>query len=326
MAYFKKLKSLNPNDPSPPPFHINVDETAGTGKSYLIWAISTVLQNVYSDEFIDKDPAVRLAPTGVSAFGIRGWTINFGLAIPVKEGKEFNQLGRNALSRHQTRWKTAKLLILDEKSMVGNAQMGHMDRRLCQAFPSNSTETLGGIPTIFLGDFAQLPPVGDTPLYSSKPSHRRPALTSEGHRVFKSFQQSITLDTVYRQQGDSPEQVAFRNALLNLWTYSTTQEDYMLFSTRFWDVLSPEQHSEFDNALHLLPTRAAVLELNKHRLGAIGQPVIHCKIILKPRRLVKKMQRVLKQRYCLQKVPESCSLAISGLQKMLQIIVVSITI
>ena len=85
----------------------------------------------------------------------------------------------------------------------------------------------------------------------------------------------MTLYTV--NKGIAPEQVAFRNALLNLWTYSTTQEDYMLFSTRFWDVLSPEQHSEFDNALHLLPTRAAVLELNKHCLGAIGQPVICCK-------------------------------------------------
>jgi hypothetical protein len=70
---------------------------------------------------------VRLAPTGISAFGIRGWTINFGLGIPVKEGKEFQWMEGNRLQRHQTRWKDVKLLILDEKSMVGCTQMGWCD-------------------------------------------------------------------------------------------------------------------------------------------------------------------------------------------------------
>ena len=111
-----------------------------------------------------KDPVVCLAPTGISAFGIRGWTINYGAAIPVKEGQEFKQLVTNALQCHQAWWKHAKLLILDEKSMVGHAQLGHVDCCLCQAFPSHSGDILGGLPAIFLGDFAQLPPIGDTPL------------------------------------------------------------------------------------------------------------------------------------------------------------------
>ena len=42
MAYFIKLKA-NDGGPKPPPFHINVDGTAGTGKSFLIWAISMAL-------------------------------------------------------------------------------------------------------------------------------------------------------------------------------------------------------------------------------------------------------------------------------------------
>jgi hypothetical protein len=56
----------------------------------------------YSDGTITYDPVVRLAPTGVAAFGIRGWTINFGLMIPVKEGSEFNQLGQSSLACFQT--------------------------------------------------------------------------------------------------------------------------------------------------------------------------------------------------------------------------------
>src|SRR6266536_582100 len=185
MAYFKKLRT--PLSLAQAPFHINVAGTAGTGKSFLIWAISTALRDLYGDELGDRDPVVRLAPTGVSAFGIRGWTINFGLAIPVKEGKGFGQLSKNALNRHQTRWKDAKLLILDEKSMVGAAQLGRIDQHMRQAYPHHAEETLGGIPAIFFGDFAQLPPVGDSPIYSSKPSHRRPGLTAEGRNVVLSF-------------------------------------------------------------------------------------------------------------------------------------------
>lgn len=81
MAYFKKIRS---NDlQKPPPFHINVDGTAGTGKTFLICAISHALKEMYGDELAIKDPIVRLAPTGIATFGIRGWTINFGLGIPV---------------------------------------------------------------------------------------------------------------------------------------------------------------------------------------------------------------------------------------------------
>jgi hypothetical protein len=104
MAYFKKLKSGGVN--KPPPLRINVDGTAGTGKSFLIWAITIALRDLYADELQNRDPVVRLAPTGVSAFGIQGWTINFGLIIPVKEGKEFNQLGQSGLARLKTRWNT----------------------------------------------------------------------------------------------------------------------------------------------------------------------------------------------------------------------------
>ena len=110
---------------------INVDGTTGTGKSYLIWVISHELRKLYADEKIsNKDPIVRLAPTGISAFGIWGWTVNFGLSIPVKEGKEFQPLKNNHHQRLQTRWKSVKLLIIDEKSMIGLTQMGCIDRQL----------------------------------------------------------------------------------------------------------------------------------------------------------------------------------------------------
>ena len=75
MAYFKKIKAGGFDEPEP--LRINVDGTAGTGKSFLIFAITAALRDMFSAELGGYDPVVRLAPTGVAAFGIRGWTINF---------------------------------------------------------------------------------------------------------------------------------------------------------------------------------------------------------------------------------------------------------
>src|SRR6202050_4438838 len=196
--------------------------------------------------------------------------------IPVKEGTELNQLGQSSLAHFQTRWKEIKLLMLDEKSMVGRSQVGHMDRRLSQAYPQNADEILGGIPAIFFGDFAQLPPVGDSPMYSDKPSTYCAGLHAEGCCVFESFNQSVTLQTVFCQTGQDAEQVKFREALLRLRTYSTTPEDYALFSTQFWDILTPALQAEFDDVLHLLPTHASVLEFNCRKLIASAKPILRC--------------------------------------------------
>ena len=95
--------------------------------------------------------------------------------------------------------------------------------------------------------------------------------------MFESFNQSVTLDTIYRQAGGGADQVAFRSALMRLRTYSTTQEDYDLLSTRTWDNLTPIERAEFDKVLHLLPTRAAVHEINCCHLVALGKPVLCCK-------------------------------------------------
>jgi hypothetical protein len=64
---------------------------------------------------------------------------------------------------------------------------------------------------------------------------------AEGCCVFESFKQSATLNTIYCQTGQNAEQVAFREALLRLRTYSTTSEDFELFSGCFWDYLTEQR-------------------------------------------------------------------------------------
>ena len=64
---------------------------------------------------------------------------------------------------------------------------------------------------------------------------------------------------------------------MHLRTYSTTQADYDLLATHFWDVLTPAERLKFEDVIHLLPTCDAVLEFNCCHLANTGQPVVHCK-------------------------------------------------
>ena len=160
--------------------------------------------------------------------------------------------------------------------MVDRSQVGQMDCHLHQPHLHNSDEILSGMSTIFFGDFAQLPPVGDSPMYSDKWSGYCSALHTEGCCVFESFKQSVTLNTIFQQAGQDPAQVVFREALLRLWTYSTNSEDFELFSTCFWDALSPEQKAEFDDFLHLLLIWVSVLNFNCQRIAASVKAILWC--------------------------------------------------
>lgn len=215
-----------------------------------------------------------MAPTGIAAYGIRGWTLNFGLAIPVKN---WGELGAAALGRLQTRWRNTKVLILDEKSMIGRLGFGKMDRRLRQVFPHSGEEILGGMAVLLFGDFAQLPPIGDKPLYSDVVARVRTGLSEDGRRAYLSFNQSITLQHIFRQNGLDAESEQFRDALLRQRTYAITEQDFELFSTCPKDRVTSADAATFKDALRLFPTRASVDLYNHTQLAISNKPVVRCK-------------------------------------------------
>ena len=57
-----------------------------------------------------------------------------------------------------------------------------------------------------MGDFGQLPPVMDLPLYSSVP---RSAITDLGHTTYQLFAKAEVLTEVLQQDGQDREQVRF---------------------------------------------------------------------------------------------------------------------
>ena len=97
VAWYKvTLGAEQGRNPHPESLRINIDGTAGTGKSFLISAISTELQNLASQEN-KPNPVMCLAPTGIAAFGINGMTAHSALSLPVKSS--FSPLTSSTLSR-----------------------------------------------------------------------------------------------------------------------------------------------------------------------------------------------------------------------------------
>ena len=165
------------------PLRVIVSGTAGTGKSYLIHCLL-------------KDKVRVVAPTGVAAFKVDGNTLHSLLHLPTKG--EFKDLEGEHLIKLQQSLANIRYLIIDEMSMVGRKLFGQVDQRLRQAFPQHSDQVLGGCSCLLFGDFSQLPPVMDLPLYTKSTSSTLSDIRSNG---YQSFQHAVVLDQVMRQSG-----------------------------------------------------------------------------------------------------------------------------
>jgi hypothetical protein len=174
--------------------------TAGTGKSYLIKAIRERL-HVMAER--SKDPVIVNAPTGVAAFNISGATIHSTLSIPIFNKKSY-ELDGNRLKQLQERLQNVIYIIIDEKSMVGRRMIGIIDIRLRQAFPESKDKPFGGRSIILFGDFGQLPPVLDLPMYANDKSGDE--MSNNGIATYKQFREAYKLDVIQRQSGDSEKQ------------------------------------------------------------------------------------------------------------------------
>ena len=158
--------------------------------------------------------------------------------------------------------------------MVGRKTFGQVDRHLHQAFPHHSQEVFGGCSCLLFGDFGQLPPVMDLPLYTTD-SHSE--LSDQGRAAYQSFQQAVVLDQVMRQAGNDPEQVKFRDILLQLRDAEVTVADWNHLMTR--TPTKVQDVSPFCTALHLIPTVEALVEYNVPQLQASGQPIATIKAV-----------------------------------------------
>lgn len=174
---------------------------AGTGKSFVLKEIIRVLKMHYDDDEVQV-----VAPTGMAALELGGWTIHsfagIGLGLePMDKLKE--KVMKNAKSRN--RWRQTCVLIVDEVSMLSADLFDKLEYLAQQVRRRGGVgQGFGGMQLILCGDFFQLPPVMkvDRNVISLDDSkNKRYAFQSKNwpNCVTKTY----TLKDIFRQVGDN---------------------------------------------------------------------------------------------------------------------------
>ena len=241
------------------PIRVIVQGYAGTGKSYLIHCVRQLLGS----------SVAVLAPTGVAANNIFGSTIHSYLQIPCHHN--FAELDGEPLNQLQVRLSGIKYIIVDEMSMIGRAMFGKMDSRFRQAFPGSSQKVFGNVSILIFGDFAQLAPVKDLPLYRvSTPltsKQRKNMLSLNGHSAYTALRTFFILDQVVRQQNDT----TFQDVLSRARNGTSTEEDWNLLMSR--NCQQSDNLVGFENALSLFAIKDEAALCNRKYLLQLQQPI-----------------------------------------------------
>ena len=85
--------------------------------------------------------------------------------------------------------------MIDKKSMLGLRMLGWIDWRLREIFPQCNDEFFGGISVILIGDFFQLPPVLNKPIYADYNRSMKDSKIA-GYNIYHVFEESIFLETI----------------------------------------------------------------------------------------------------------------------------------
>ena len=127
---------------------------AGTGKSYMLNAAIAHLRKKHPSNSV-----YVTASTGIAATHIGGITLHSFAGIGLGEGpidKIIRKVKLNGASLY--RWKRARVLIIDEISMISGDLLELIDT-VARAVRDEKEKPMGGIQVIATGDFLQLPPV-----------------------------------------------------------------------------------------------------------------------------------------------------------------------
>jgi ATP-dependent DNA helicase PIF1 len=260
--YVQELASSHPR-----PLLLNVDGVAGSGKTFTLLKTCARLQEL-ADRSGRGNPVVRAAPTGVAAFNIVGRTLHSLFRLPVKQ--KTTDLSTATLQSLQALFQDVRFVIIDEKSMIDLKTLSLIDDRLRLIFPDTSDQAFGGLNVLLCGDFFQLPPVNGRPLYATKATG---PIATKGQGLYRSFDRTIRLTQVMRQQGEDETAIRFRTALGELRESKLSESSWELLCTRVQNQLLPDEVDGFQSALRLYFTNDEVRERNYGQLAAANRPV-----------------------------------------------------
>ena len=246
-----------------PDFKLYLGGPGGTGKSHIIKLIRRDViyflqqtMQVHPDE-----PLVLLtAPTGLAAFDIGGVTLHSAFMLhsnsTVNETADWEKQ-----STMQLKLGSLVLCIIDEISMVGTSTFNRVHETL-KKIKQNPADW-GGVAILAVGDFYQLPPVGQSPVFMhpSKicvPGDMAPLLWDD----FMVHE----LDQVMRQKDKNFAEAL--NRIHKKIPVRNSPDDLML---RSQELQIPHTHKDYPhNAMHVYALNEHCSHWNSIRLNAIN--------------------------------------------------------
>ena len=166
----------------------------------------------------------------------------------------------NILSRNKStisRWKNTDILIVDEISMMSKKYFELLDgigKKI-----RNNDKPFGGIQLIFLGDFYQLPPVGN-------PSDDTTKFCFESDLWHQTFNHVVVLTKIFRQKDK-----LFTKILQQVRNGGISKNSYEILKSRVIN----EIKSDMDTPI-ISPTKVFVNHTNNRRMNKLSGTEINC--------------------------------------------------
>ena len=235
--------------------------SAGTGKSHLIRTLKWFLNHKEISYHIS-------ATTGSASFLLEGTTIHrFGFGMQNGEVKEIVKKTKKYDREKIARWKSLRVLIIDEISMLPPDYFDKLNL-YAQEIREIHGIPFGGLQLVLVGDFLQLPPV-------NKERHPSPLANKY---VFQTTSwaslklQLVKLDTCFRQSEDEE----WKKILDGIRIGELTEENCKKLRERSAEASSSSFTSKPlklpDNLTKLLGRRSRVQEINTNELTKIESP------------------------------------------------------
>ena len=253
------------------PIYSILSGRAGCGKTYVVKCIQKFIKEKKCKEGFLK----LAAPTGAAAFLIKGSTLHSLLDLPIKIpfDKVIPALPETKLMRLQEVFRNTEILIIDEMSMVGQYMLYQIHKRLQDAKPHKSTEPFGGVSIVLMGDFAQLPPVTDTPLFVEKGKGKKTSKQQLMGRFLYTnyFDKCFTLNEIMRQRGE--DQATFRDILDRVANGNFTQKEYKTLKEKCLSMDSDEAIDKFKDAVKLCAYNNHAVSYNIQKIKDLKKPI-----------------------------------------------------
>ncbi|KAL4150692.1 hypothetical protein PRNP1_010089 [Phytophthora ramorum] len=229
--------------------------SAGTGKSFLLQHLlkhgcGHAMGRVFAT-----------ATTGIAAYNIGGMTLHHFAGIDPRAHTSRQEL-LTQISRKKdavARWKLARVLVIDEVSMLDGRLFDDLEAVARQI--RRSTAFFGGIQLILSGDFFQLPPVGRRT--RGKAADAAPALLLcfESSAWVRGITETVVLQEIFRQREDEFVRIlnAFRVGQPTMTMINKLNERY-----------KPISDNDSDDAIHIFSHNDDVLQTNTRALDELG--------------------------------------------------------